>query len=445
MLNAISFGTGFLIGAVIIGLLLTIRLRSESRSHYMKNAKLDEEKRSNNEKSERLEKIERDLEKKSDDLIHKISRISSLEEQLKQEKIRSDEKLTLLVQAKDTLASQFKLLANEIFEEKGKLFTEKNKESLETVLSPLKENINGFKKKVEETYVAETKERVVLKEELNRLAQLNQRLGDEAESLTNALAGQSQTQGAWGEMILETLLEQSGLVKGVHYQTQRSGEGSEGQRLRPDVVIRLPEGKDVIIDSKVSLTAYRLYCDTANKEDSDKHKSAHVRSVRTHVKDLANKNYCGLTDINALEYVLMFLPIEGAFSLAVEENHDLVTFALGEGVVIVTPTTLLLALRTIENIWRYEAQSQNAKEIATKAGQLYDKFVGFLTNIQEIGTQIDKAKSAQESALNKLSEGRGNLIKRATELKKLGAKTNKSLPKPLIEESDVTTEPKEFL
>ncbi len=423
-MDFLGLSIGIPIGAAVVGLIVTSILKS----------KLDVQNRSILEKSERLEKLETELQVKSDDQISKVKLIAGLEEELKQERKQFDEKLTLLDDAKNTMAIQFKNLANDIFEEKGKKFTEKNKETLEIILGPLKENLDGFRKKIEETYISETKERVVLKEELKRLAQLNERLGDEAESLTNALVGQSQTQGAWGEMILETLLEQSGLVNGVQYHSQHSGTNEEGQRLRPDVIIRLPEGKDIIVDSKVSLTAYRQFCAATDKDASAKYLSDHVKSLRTHVKELADKNYYDLTNVNSLDYVLMFVPIEGAFSIAVHSNHELVTEALASNVVIVTPTTLLLALRTIENIWRYEAQTQNAQQIATKAGQLYDKFVGFVGDVEDVGKLIGKASTAQENAIKKLSEGKGNLVNRTEELKKLGAKANKSLPTILLEE-----------
>ena len=433
MLEIISFSIGIAFGVVICGLVIALQFKAKSDALILTAAQLEECRTSIRDKNANLENLEERLAQNGEDLLLKTATLSGLEERLIQERQNYDEKITLLMQAKESLTEQFKNLANDIFEEKGKRFTEKNKESLETILNPLKENIDGFKKKVEDTYLKETRERVVLKEELNKLAQLNARLGDEAESLTNALVGQNQSQGAWGEMILETLLEQSGLQKGIHYHTQHSGENSEGQRLRPDVVIRLPEGKDIIIDSKVSLTAYRKYCSATKPDEIKKHVIAHIRSMRTHVKELSDKNYYDLTDLNSLEYVLMFVPIEAAFSSAIENNQDLVTDALSNNVVIVTPTTLLLALRTIENIWRYEAQSQNAQEIATKAGYLYDKFVGFIDDIRDVGLQIGRASKAQEKAINKLSEGKGNLLNRAEELKKLGAKTNKSLPKPDLE------------
>ena len=376
--------------------------------------------------------LETALENKNEALLKAERELSTLRETVKQEREKAEEKLSLLSEAKETLTLQFRNLANDIFEAKGKTFTEKNQQSLANIIEPLKSQINDFKKKVEDQHTTHVTTSATLKVELERLSQLNEQLGEEAHSLTTALVGQSQTQGAWGEMILEKLLEQSGLEKGHHYVIQQSGTTEDGKRYRPDVVVRLPEGKDIIVDSKVSLTAYNNYCAETDPDAAKQHLKAHVASIRGHFKELADKNYYDLSELNSLEYVLMFVPIESAFGIASHEDHGLVTDALKRNVIIVTPTTLLLALRTIENLWRYEDQSQNAQEIATRAGQLYDKFVGFVSDIENVGRHIDKAHEAQENAIKKLSTGKGNLVGRAEHLRKLGVKTNKSLPSKLV-------------
>jgi DNA recombination protein RmuC len=358
--------------------------------------------------------------------------ISKLEEKILQEQDHHSQQINLLNEAKETLTQQFKVIANEIFEQKGKDFTEKNKGSLETILNPLQNNIAEFKKKVEETYVKEHGERAVLKTELERLVEINQRLGDEAENLTSALKGQSQTQGAWGEMILESLLEHTGLQKGFQFETQMSGTSVSGKRLRPDVVVHLPEGKDLIVDAKVSLTAYERYCSADDEKELAVQLKKHLDSVKSHIRDLGDKNYFDLTNINSLGYVLMFVPIESAISLALREDHDLIKYSLTHNVHIVTPTTLLLAMHTIQDLWRKELQSQNAEEIAKRAGALYDKFVAFVEDIKNIGSKLKQASDAQEAAMGKLTDGKGNIIVRVEGLRKLGAKTTKSLPAELL-------------
>ncbi|MFD2204480.1 DNA recombination protein RmuC [Kiloniella antarctica] len=352
---------------------------------------------------------------------------------LEKERESHTEKLQILDEARAKLTEQFENLANRILEEKTKKFTEQNKQGLETLLNPLKENIQNFQKKVEETYDKESKERFSLHKEVQRLSDLNKQVSEDTHNLTKALKGQSQTQGAWGEMILEMVLEKSGLSKGREYDVQQSLNNEEGKRYRPDVIVHLPNGKDIVIDSKVSLTAYERYHSSEEEKEIAAALSEHVTSIQSHVRDLSKKSYQDLETIRSLDYVLLFMPIEGAFSAAVQHHPDLVGQALEKNVVIVTPSTLLLALRTVENIWRYEDQNQNAQKIAERAGKLYDKFVGFADDLAKVGDFLDKAQNSHDEAFKKLTNGRGNLVRQVDQLQKMGAKTTKALPDSLTE------------
>ncbi|MEH6629872.1 MAG: DNA recombination protein RmuC [Halopseudomonas aestusnigri] len=352
---------------------------------------------------------------------------------LEKEREAQTEKLQILDDARAKLTEQFENLANKILDEKSKKFTEQNKQGLETLLNPLKENIQVFQKKVEETYDKESKERFSLHKEVQRLADLNKQVSEDTHNLTKALKGQSQTQGAWGEMILEMVLEKSGLSKGREYDVQQSLNTEEGKRYRPDVIVHLPNGKDIVIDSKVSLTAYERYHSSEDEALIAAALAEHVTSIQNHVRDLSKKSYQDLETIRSLDYVLLFMPIEGAFSAAVQHQPDLVGQALEKNVVIVTPSTLLLALRTVENIWRYENQNQNAQKIAERAGKLYDKFVGFADDLTKIGDFLNKAQHSHDEAFKKLSSGRGNIVRQVDQLQKMGAKTSKALPDSLTE------------
>ncbi|WP_419903581.1 DNA recombination protein RmuC [Kiloniella sp.] len=343
------------------------------------------------------------------------------------------EKLQILDEARLKLTEQFENLANKILDEKSKKFTEQNKQGLETLLNPLKENIQVFQKKVEETYDKESKERFSLHKEVQRLSDLNKQVSEDTHNLTKALKGQSQTQGAWGEMILEMVLEKSGLSKGREYDVQQSLNTEEGKRYRPDVVVHLPNGKDIVIDSKVSLTAYERFHSSEDETLIAASLAEHVSSIQNHVRDLSKKSYQDLEAIRSLDYVLLFMPIEGAFSAAVQHQPDLVGQALEKNVVIVTPSTLLLALRTVENIWRYEDQNQNAQKIAERAGKLYDKFVGFADDLTKVGDFLNKAQHSHDEAFKKLTNGRGNIVRQVDQLQKMGAKTSKALPDSLTE------------
>ncbi len=333
-------------------------------------------------------------------------------------------------------STEFENVANRLLEEKSKKFTEQNKENLDGILKPLSEKIKDFEKKVNDVYVAESKERASLKEQLSMLHQLNQQMSKEAQSLTRALKGESKTQGNWGEMILESILERSGLVKDREFFTQQSFSNEEGSRQQPDVVIRLPEGKHLVVDSKVSLTAYQRFHETDDEEERIVAVKEHILSVRKHLKDLSEKKYHDLYDLKSLDFVLMFIPVEPAFALAVQNDHQLFNDAFDKNIVIVSPSTLLATTRTVASIWRQENQNRYAVEIARQGGALYDKFVGFVDDLIAVGKKMDEAKTNYAEAMKKLHEGSGNLVKRSEELKKLGAKASKNLPSSLVEKAD---------
>jgi len=333
-------------------------------------------------------------------------------------------------------AIQFENLANKILEEKSTRFTELNKTNLDGVLKPLQEKLKDFEKKVEDTYSNESRQRIMLQQEIKTLHDLNQVMSKEANNLTNALKGQTKTQGNWGEVILESILEKSGLEKDREYFLQESHIGEDGRRYQPDVIIKLPENRTVIIDSKVSLVAYETYCSCNEGEEAKKRLALneHLQSLRLHIKGLASKNYQNLYD--GLDYVLLFIPIEPAFTLAVQNEINLWNEAFEKNIVIVSTSTLLATLRTISVIWRQEKYNRNAQEIAKQSGDLYDKFKNFIDDLIEVGKKMDGAKSSYEDAMKKLSTGRGNLVRSAEKIKSLGATTTKSIPVQLIDRAE---------
>jgi len=356
-----------------------------------------------------------------------------LETQLSEERRQGAEKLKLLEEARQQLNIEFQNLANKILEEKSQKFTEQNKTNLDQLLKPLREQLGDFRKKVEDTYDKESKDRVSLMHEIKSLKQLNQQISDDAINLTNALKGQSQTQGAWGEVVLERVLEESGLHKGREYETQESFTTDEGKRYRPDVIVHLPEGKDIVVDSKVTLTAYERYCAASNDEERAKALKEHVQSLRTHIKGLSEKRYEDLPGVKSLDFVLLFVPIEAAFITAVEADQAIFRDAFDKNIIVVSPTTLLATLKTVHNIWRYEHQNQNAQEIAAKAGGLYDQFVLFVEALDDVGDKLNKAQQAFDKSRARLVSGRGNLVRRSEELQKLGAKNKKQLAAQILE------------
>ncbi len=384
----------------------------------------------------RLEDLQREHEVARGENVRNRETITRLQTTLDQEEKQMQEKLALLDEARESMNVEFKNIANEIFESKQKVFTEKSGEQLDGLLKPLSERIKDFEKKVDETYSRESKERFSLIKEVKNLQDLNARISQDAVNLTNALKGEAKTQGTWGEIVLERVLEKSGLQKGREYEIQVSLKSEEGNRLQPDVVVHLPEGKDVIIDAKVSLTAYERFCSEEEEAARRQALGEHVQSLRNHIKVLSDKDYQKLVGIRSLDFVLLFLPVEAAFSLAIQHDADLFAEAFEKNIVIVAPSTLLATLRTIQNIWRYEQQNRNAQEIADRAGSLYDKFVNFVRDLEEIGEKLESTQKSYDKAHNKLSSGRGNLVSRAGTMRELGAKASKKLPSRLVEVTD---------
>ncbi len=354
---------------------------------------------------------------------------TSLAEQSKQ----SAEKIALLSNAREQLKHEFQHLAQRIFEEKSNTFSKQNRASIDQLISPLREQLGDFKKRVEDVYDKEARDRAALQAEINHLKELNQRIGREALNLTRALKGDSKTRGNWGEVVLERVLEASGLQRGREYEVQVSCADPQGRRYQPDVIVRLPEGKDVIIDAKVSLRDYEAFFNSEDPAEKEAALRAHVEALRTHLRQLAAKDYQDLEGVRSLDFVLMFIPVEAAFLAAVEKDGGIFGEAFEKNIMLVSPSTLLVTLRTIQNIWRYEYQNRYALEIAKKGGALYDKFVGFIGALEEIGHQLDKAKAAYRSAFDRLATGRGNLVRRSQELKAMGVKAGKELPARIVE------------
>jgi len=359
--------------------------------------------------------------------------VAQLRNSLDGERTVSEEKLALLLDAKVALADQFKALANEILEEKSKRFTEQNQSNLGALLDPLKLKISEFQTKIEDTYVKEGKDRTALGEQVRQLMELNQHLSEDAKNLTRALRGSAKAQGTWGEWILETVLDGSGLRKGHEYVVQSSHNREDGTRALPDVIIHLPEGRSLVIDSKVSLIAYEEFAITENETERTAAGKRHMESIKAHIKGLSGKNYQSLYSLNSLDFVLLFVPIEPAFMLAVASDRDLFMEAWNRNVLLVSPSTLLFVVRTVAHLWRQEAQSRNAQEIAKRGAELYDKFVGFVEDMNSLGTRLKQAQSDYEDAYGKLSTGRGNLVGQAQKLRQLGVKPSKSLAPALVD------------
>jgi DNA recombination protein RmuC len=362
------------------------------------------------------------------------------ETELAAERRQSADKLATLAQtaqeAKTVLSDQFKNLANEILEEKSKRFAEQNQQNLDILLKPLQEKLTDFRKQVDETYQSESRERFALKQEVEKLAGLNLRMTDETRALTNALKGESKTQGDWGELVLETILENSGLRKGEEYLVQDTQTISDGSRLQPDVVIRLPESKHLVIDSKVSITAYTRYIQADDDSIKTAELNSHVLSIKQHIQGLSAKNYQDLYGVGSIDFVLMFIPIEPAFLAAMRHAPEIYQEALKKNIVIVCPSTLLATVRTVAHLWRQEHQNRNAQEIARQCASLYDKFVGFVEDLDKVGQRLEQAQISYTDAVGKLKTGRGNLIRTAENVKKLGVKPNKSLPSKLTDVAD---------
>jgi len=357
--------------------------------------------------------------------------ITELETRLEVERESHDDKLRALEAAREQLKADFQNLANRIFDEKAASFSHRSQEQLGHLLGPLRQQLGEFRQRVEDSYDKESKDRRALHEQIVQLKSLNQQMSQDTVNLTQALKGENKTQGNWGEVVLARVLEQSGLREGSEFEVQVSLQ-QDGRRYQPDVIVRLPDGKDVIVDSKVSLTAYEKYCSSDDELMRAGYLKSHIGSVRSHIRGLSDKAYEKLEGIRSLDFVLLFVPVEGAFLLALEQDQQLFSDAFARNIILVSPSTLLVTLRTIHNIWRYEHQSRNAEEIARRGGDLHDKFVGFIESLDEVGRHLDRAQSAFDTSRNRLHQGRGNLVSQAVMLSKLGAAGKKQLPDAML-------------
>jgi DNA recombination protein RmuC len=364
------------------------------------------------------------------------NRIAKAEVEYKNLQEKLDTQKADLEELQKKFTTEFENIANRILKHNSQEFTQVNKKNIDEILNPLKDKIQTFEKKVEETYHKGLKDQTDLKAELKKLYELNFKISEEANNLTRALKSDTKKQGNWGEIILERVLERSGLVKGQEYETQITTRNEEGELIRPDVVVKLPENKHIIIDSKVSLLAYESFINEESPEMKDVFLKQHIESIKTHVKSLGEKNYQNATLFDTPDFVLLFMPMESAFSLAIQNDVELFNFAWEKKIVIVSPTTLLATLRTIASIWKHEKQTQNALEIARQGGALYDKFVGFLKDLEDLGNQISRVSKTYDEAKSKLIDGRGNIIRQVENLKKLGAKASKSIPEHFIEDNN---------
>ena len=417
---------GLLLGAGIVWLLLRFRYEAINVASDEKLRYLQKE----------LEANRTDIEQKEKQIIDLNRNLSGKEADFRNISERLLEQKGELEKIQDKFRLEFKNLANEILEEKTKKFTEQNKSNLSDILGPLKEKITDFEKKVDQSNKESIDRNAALRQQINGLKELNLKMTTDAENLTKALKGESKTMGIWGEFVLESILEKSGLVKGREYEIQESVRSEEGSQMRPDIVVKLPEKKHIIIDSKVSLVDYEKYVNTENKEKEKYYLKRHIDSLKRHIKSLSAKNYQNLYDIAGLDFVLLFMPVEPAFSLAVQAEENLFMDAYEMNIVIVSPTTLIATLRTIASIWRQEYQNRNAQEIARQGGALYDKFVGFLNDLVEVGKKLDDTQKAYKASMNKLSDGKGNLIKKVQDIKELGASTRKNLPQSLLNKEE---------
>lgn len=343
----------------------------------------------------------------------------------------SAEKLKFLEQTREDMSLRFKQLSQDILEDKARRFTDQNQQNIEQILKPLREKIIGFEQQVKETYDKENRVRIELVAQINSLQALNQQVSADARNLAVALRGESKTQGAWGEMILEKILEASGLVRGREYETQFSSTGDDGKRYRPDAIVHLPEGRDLIVDAKVSLTAYVRSCEAPDATARAQALAEHVQSLRSHIRNLSEKNYQSLENVRTLDFVLMFIPSESAFIEAIRAEPGLYDEALKRNISLVSASTLLPTLRTVEYLWKIERQNRNAQKIAEDAGKLYDQFVLFEESLSGVGDALGKAQQSYDTARKRLVDGRGNLVGRVEKLKSMGAATTKQLPDEL--------------
>ena len=438
--SLIFLAAGLIIGVVIGWLVARIKKKSSADGATDLTIQLQLEMERAKKLYDEVQVLNRQLSEEREKVIHLTNQNATLKANYQNIQVRLEEQKGELSQLQQKFALEFKNLANEIFEEKSKKFTDQNKTNLHELLGPLGEKLNDFEKKVEQTNKESLERSTALREQILGLRELNDRMTKEASNLAKALKGDVKAQGNWGEIILERILEESGLEKNREYFVQETFHSEIGRRLRPDVIIKLPENKNLVVDSKVSLTAYEKYMSAEDESEKEAHLKAHLLSMRAHVKGLAEKNYHQLFDGGSLDYVLMFVPIESAFALMYQSGENLYNEAHEKSIIIVSPTTLIATLRTISSIWKHEYQNRNALEIARQGGALYDKFKAFVDDLMEVGRSLDKSKQQYSQAMNKLVDGKDNLIRKTERLKELGSKTSKAIDEKLLQRAGKSDE-----
>ncbi|GAB1265186.1 DNA recombination protein RmuC [Aurantivibrio infirmus] len=404
-------------------------VKQENESLQHQHQTLDKELAVAQSQLQQLAPLNEKLEQQHQELLSVNRENVMLKTRIDSERLRYEEQLELLKNAKDSLGKEFENIANKIFEAKQSQFTQSSRTALEGTVNPLREQLKDFRKQVEDVYNKENADRNKLAGQITELQKQTQQIGQDAINLASALKGNNKTQGNWGEVVLERLLEESGLRKGHEYETQVSLKDDQGQRRNPDVIVRLPEQKDIVIDAKVSLLHYEQYCNADIDNEKQQALKGHLTSIRGHIDLLSKKNYERLDNIRSLDFVFIFVPVESAFMLALEHDPQLFSYAYDKHIVLVSPTTLLATLRTVENIWRYEKQNKNAERIAAMAGKLHDQFVLVVQSLQELGQNIVKTQQSFDNTQKRLQTGNGNLYKRIQDLDKLGAKSKRRLPK----------------
>lgn len=387
--------------------------------------------------NQQTEDFSNSIKNEQNKVIGLSSELASKNTELDNFKNKYSEQKKELEDLNNKLKIEFKNIANELLEEKSKKFTEINKTGINEILKPLSEKIKEFEKRVEETYDKESKQRFALEKEILKLHELNQTISKEANNLTQALKGQSKTQGNWGEIILESILEKSGLRLNEEYFVQQSHKNEEGKRIQPDIIVKYPGERYVVIDSKVSLTAYERFCSTDIPNEKEIALKEHLNSIKNHINELSSKNYQEIHNIKSLDFVMMFLPVEPAYLIAIQKDSELWSYAYEKRIVLISPTNLIAALKLIVSLWRQELQSKHANEIAEQSGALLDKFYSLLEDIKDIGNKISSTQKAYDSTINKLKEGKGNLINRAQKIQELGAKNKKQLPSEFSDNLDI--------
>jgi len=419
---------GGCLGATLIGIILLTISNRLQRKNLLLSLRLEQVGKNNHALEEEARQLRRDT-ALMQDRRHQLERENiNLEARLREVTTLARERQELLSQTSRQVEEHFQNLSRKVLAEQGRMLREQHAGGLENLLLPVRDQLNGFKNTIENLYDRESRDRISLVKEIEHLKNLNERISKDALNLTRALQGKNKLQGQWGEMVLERLLEESGLREGQEFETQVSSRDDRGRLKQPDVIVHLPGKREVIIDAKVSLNSYLEACRSENTKEQEHHLKDHLNSLHKHIKNLSGKEYQQLPGLLTLDFVLLFIPVEGAFQAALSKQPDLITRAMRRQVVVTSPSTLLAILRTIHHMWRLEAQSRNGLAIAKEAGNLYDKFVGFVEAFSEVGTRLEQARHSWQTAEKRLATGRGNLISRAAELKKLGVQPGRDLP-----------------